>query len=184
MPSRIQQSTPCLRFYPRPAEPPTTASEVEAPFPPPRCHPNNLWVWIKRAWMNTWKDITPPSQSCLNLNIGLSPGFNLRRNLWVTSNRLRTGVGRFGSNMCQWGLRETGSCGEENQTAHHIIHHCKALRPPNFLDDLMSPGPEGVCWLGRLVGIAWWSLLIRKKNETIASCLLILRWMYLVNAKF
>jgi len=64
-----------------------------------------------------------------------------------------------------WGLRETVSCicGEENQTAHHIIYHCEALRSPNSLDDLVPPGPEGVCWLDRLVGIAWGSLLIRKK---------------------
>jgi len=65
---------------------------------------------IKRAWMNSWKDITPPSQFCLSPNIGLSPGSNLPRNLWLTLNRLRTGVGRFGSNMCQWGLGETASC--------------------------------------------------------------------------
>jgi len=37
---------------------------------------------------------------------------------------------------------------EENQTAHDVIYHCQALRPPNTLDDLVPPGPEGV----RLVG--------------------------------
>ena len=100
---------------------------------------------------------------------------NLPLYLWVTLNRLRTGVGRFGSNMCQWGLRETGSCicGEENQIAHQFVYHCEALRPPNSLDDLVSP--EGVCWLGRLVGIAWGSLLTRKKKPynswVLRSCL-------------
>ena len=97
---------------------------------------------IKRVWMNSWKDITPPSKFCLSPNIGLSPGSNnFPRNVWVTVNRLRTGVGRFVSNMSQWGLRETTSCicGEENKTAHHIIYHCEAIRPPNSLDDLVSP---------------------------------------------
>ena len=122
---------------------------------------------IKRVWMNSWKDIKPPSKFCLSPNIGLSPGSNLPRNLWVTLNRLRTGVGCFGSNICHWGLRETASCicGEENQTSHHIIYHCEALRAPNSLDDLVSPGPEGVCWLDRLVGFGWGLLLIRKKKD-------------------
>ena len=98
--------------------------------------------------MNSWKDITPPSQFCFSANISLSPGSNLPHNLWVTLVRLRTGVGRFASNMCQWELRETALCicGKENHTAHHIIYHCEALGPPNSLDDLVSPGPEGVGW--------------------------------------
>jgi len=158
MPSRIEQSTPSVRFYSGPAEPPTSTSEVESRrlFHRHAATLKASGFEIKRSWMNTWKDITPPSQFCLSPNIGLSPGSHLPRNLWVAVNRLRTGVGRFGSIMCQWGLRETASCicGEENQTAHHIIYHCEALRPPNSLDDLVSPGPEGVCWLDRLVGIA------------------------------
>ena len=68
--------------------------------------------------------------------------------------------------MCQWVLRETASCicGQKNQTAHHIVYHHKALQPPNSLDDLVPPGPEGVCWLDRLVGIAWGPLLIRTEK--------------------
>jgi len=166
MPSRIQQSTPSVRFYSRPAEPPITASEVEAPFPPPRCHLNSLWAWDQTS-MDELMEGHYTSQFCLSPNIGLSPGSNLPRNLWVTLNRLRTGVGCFGSNICHWGLRETASCicGEENQTSHHIIYHCEALRAPNSLDDLVSPGPEGVCWLDRLIGFAWGLLLIRKKKD-------------------
>jgi len=34
-------------------------------------------------------------------HIGLTPGSNFPCNLWVTLNRLRTGVGRFSSDMCQ-----------------------------------------------------------------------------------
>jgi len=62
----------------------------------------------------------------------------------VTSNRLRTGVGSFGSDMC-WcgGLRETASCiwRADKQTEHHIILRCETLRPLNVLDDLASPSP-------------------------------------------
>ena len=99
-------------------------------------------------------------------HIGLTPGSNFPCNLWVTLNRLRTGVGRFSSDMCQWGLTETASCicAEESQPAHHIIYHCEALRPPNSLDDLVSTGPEGIRRLGRLVGITWGTLLMRRKN--------------------
>jgi len=60
--------------------------------------------------MNLWKDITPLCQFCVSLNIGLSFGSYLSHNIWVTLNRLITGVGHFSSNMCQRGLRETASC--------------------------------------------------------------------------
>ena len=143
------------------------------------------FFWIERAWYpctqqfppkRVWDNRVEPGWThgrtlhlpvLLEPNIGLPPGSNLPRNLWVTLNRPRSGVGGFRSNMCQWGLWETALCicGEENQTAHHIIYHCEALRPPSSFDGLVSPGPEGVCWLGRLVGIAWGSLLIRKKKQ-------------------
>ena len=77
---------------------------------------------------------------------------------------------------CQWELRDSlVHMRGENQTAHHIIYHCEALRPPNSLDDLMSPGPDGVCWLDRLVGIAWGSLLVRKKfwRRPVICCVLL-----------
>lgn len=83
-------------------------------------------------------------------NIGFPPGSNLPRNLWVPLNRVLTGVGRFGSDICRRGLRGTASyiCREENHTAHHIIYRCEDLRPPNPLDDLASPGPAGFCLFG------------------------------------
>ena len=42
------------------------------------------------------------------------------------NNRLRTGVGRFNSNMYTWGLADSPYCtrGLELQTAQHILHHC------------------------------------------------------------
>jgi len=46
---KIFRSTPPLRFHPRPAEPTTTAPEVEAPFPPPYCPANSLWIWDQKS---------------------------------------------------------------------------------------------------------------------------------------
>ena len=50
-------------------------------------------------------------------------GMSLTRTAWVKFNRLRTGVGRFGSSMHKWGLASSANCesGARKQTADHII---------------------------------------------------------------
>jgi len=53
--------------------------------------------------------------------------------------------------------------GKYNSTPR--IHYCKALWPTNSLDGLASPGPESVCQLGKLVGIAWGLLLMWKEKH-------------------
>ena len=55
-------------------------------------------------------------------------GMSLTRTAWVKLNRLRTGVGRFGSSMHKWGLASSTKCvcGASEQTADHIIStYCK-----------------------------------------------------------
>ena len=53
-------------------------------------------------------------------------GMNLTRTVRVKLNRLRTGVGRFGSSMHKWSLASSAKCecGASEQTADHIILTC------------------------------------------------------------
>ena len=53
-------------------------------------------------------------------------GMSLTRTAWIKFNRLRTGVGRFGSFMHKWGLASLTNCecSPSEQTADHIILTC------------------------------------------------------------
>ena len=57
---------------------------------------------------------------------------SLTRTAWVKFDRLRTGVGRFGSSMHKWGLAFSAKreCGASEQTADHIILTCPKHRAP------------------------------------------------------
>ena len=94
-----------------------------------------------------------PTQFTVRPNTSLPPGANLPRREWATLNRLRTGVGRFNSNMYRWRLRQSAACicGPIEQTAHPILHECPTLRPPeDTLLDLLNPNPDKVSWLQQL----------------------------------
>lgn len=108
-------------------------------------------MWLKDAWNKWWKASTPtrlhqfvvnPDQQVL--------GSDLPRKQWSTLNRLRTGVGRFGSTMKKWGLKETGhcECGHPDQTADHVINHCPKHRPPTGLQGLITLDSPTRTWLG------------------------------------
>jgi len=77
----------------------------------------------------------------VNPAVCLPSDSELPRNLWVALNRLRNGVGRFGTYLYRWGMPDTPkcTCGAEEQSANHIIFDCNILRPPNCLEDLQSP---------------------------------------------
>ena len=64
---------------------------------------------IKEAWNEEWKQSHHPSQFQLNSNTTTPLGSDLPRKQWVTLNRLRSGVGRFGADMHRWGLSETNT---------------------------------------------------------------------------
>ena len=51
-------------------------------------------------------------------------GMSLTRTAWVKLNRLRTGVGRFGSSMHKWGLASSAKCecGASEQTEPHYFN--------------------------------------------------------------
>ena len=88
-------------------------------------------------WTNlTWDSEYSKSMSALGVYIpGVSTrpiGMSLTRRAWVKLNRLRTGVGRFGSSMHRRGLASLAKCecGASKQTADHIILACPTRRAP------------------------------------------------------
>ncbi len=85
-------------------------------------------------------------------NTALPPGAELPRKEWVSLNRLRTGVGRFGAFMYRWGLRQSAACqcGALEQTAQHLMDECPNFCSPVDLN-LCHPGPSTREWL-RLLG--------------------------------
>ena len=64
---------------------------------------------IIEAWNEECTKHQRPKQLTLILDTTAPPGSNLPRKLWVTLNRLRAGVGRFGVEMNKWGLRTSAS---------------------------------------------------------------------------
>ena len=62
------------------------------------------------------------------------------RKAWVQLNRLRTGIGKFGDSMVQWGFGDDNLCQcKEPQTAYHIVNDCKSIGPPCNPTDVDSP---------------------------------------------
>ena len=104
-----------------------------------------------QSWRTSWQQTPRPTQLAVNPDTTLPPGADLPRKVWVTLNRLRTGVGRFNANMYRWGLRPSAACtcGAKEQTAEHIIYECPTLRPPGNVDPT-TPNPTTASWLQRL----------------------------------
>ena len=75
----------------------------------------------------TWDTEYSKSMSALGVyicKVSTRPiGMSLTRTAWVKPNRLRTGVGRFGSSVHKWRLASLAKCecGASEQTADHII---------------------------------------------------------------
>ena len=57
---------------------------------------------IIEAWNEEWTKHQRPKQLTLTLDTTTPPESDLPRKLWVTLNRLRAGVGRFGEEMHKW----------------------------------------------------------------------------------
>jgi hypothetical protein len=72
-----------------------------------------------------------PEQLKVTPKTTLPPGGHLPRNVWVTLNRIRTGVGRFHGPMHKWELQPSQACecGCPYQNAKHILNDCSLLGP-------------------------------------------------------
>ena len=127
------------------------------PLPPPCCGADQLGFNILESWRVAWESATPPAQFLVTPAVCLPSGSELLRSLWVAQNRLRTGVGRFGTRLYRWGILDTPKCicGAEEQSANHIIFDCNILRSPNCLEDLRSPDINNIKWLEDLVDFVW-----------------------------
>ena len=73
----------------------------------------------------------------------------LARPAWVKLNHLRTGVGRFRSNMHKWGLAQSATCkcGAEEQAADYIILDCPLYRAPNGFGGVAVLDDATISWL-------------------------------------
>ena len=105
-------------------------------------------------WTNlTWDTEHSESISALGVYIPRVStrlvGMSLTRTAWVKLNRLRTGIGRFGSSMHEWGHASSAKCecGASEQTAKHIILTCPIHRPPRGIMGLTVLDDETRCWL-------------------------------------
>ena len=79
-------------------------------------------------------------------------GMSLTRTAWVKLNRLRTGVGRFGSFMHKWGLASSAKreCGASKQTADHVILTCPTQRVSQGIMGWTVLYDETRCWLNSI----------------------------------
>ena len=79
---------------------------------------------------NTWKENWTKNITRLHFFVAdvgpLPTGHELIRLAWVWLNRLRTGIGRFGSLMNRWALTTTAvcDCDAEKQTPEHLLYQC------------------------------------------------------------
>ena len=107
---------------------------------------------IKEAWNEEWVQSHRTSQFQINSNTAIPLGSDLPKKLWISLNRLRSGVGRFGADMHRWGLKPTPTCTcrARAQTAEHIIYECSFLRSPNTVQDLSTINDEMKNWLQHL----------------------------------
>ena len=82
-----------------------------------------------------------------------SIGMGLTRTAWVKLNRLRGGVGRFGSSMHKWGLASSAKYegGDSEQTADHFILTCPIHRAPRGIMGLTVLDDETRCWLNSVI---------------------------------
>ena len=88
----------------------------------------------------------------LTMHTTAPPGSDLSRKLWVTLNRLRAGVGKFGSEMHKWGLTTSASCacGAATHNVEYILFDCNLLRPPNTVKNLTNVTDDTKNWLQHL----------------------------------
>ena len=108
-------------------------------------------------WTNlTWGTEYSKSMSALCVyipRVSTRPiAMSLTRTAWVKLNRLRTGVGRFGSSVHKWGLAPSAKCecGARKQTVDHIISTCPTHRVPQGIMGLTVLDDETRCWLNSI----------------------------------
>ena len=105
--------------------------------------------WADHAWSNEWSKKNTRLHAFVPTTSTEPSGVTLRRNAWVKLNRLRTGVGRFRSDMHKWGLASSAACecGAAEQTADHVIRYCPLNRAPTGINGLRNLDENTTTWL-------------------------------------
>ena len=152
---------------PKPRPPTLTLSST---VQSPSSIPSKLQLQPNGA-METWLagDDIKPVQLTIPPGTNIPPGADLPRREWVTLNRLRIGVGRFGANKYRWGLRPSAAClsgAPEARTSYGLPHW----------PDQPVPGHRG------LVAAAPWSsiaagLICKKICKSLGIAILNVRVM-------
>ena len=96
--------------------------------------------WTQARWAVSWTSTTMRFHKFMPTPSNSGQGVGVSRRAWTRLNRLRTGVGRFGANMLQWGLSTSDSCDYGSvQTAHHITSgRCPIYCPPEGMNGLID----------------------------------------------
>jgi len=109
------------------------------------------------SWRAAWESATPPAQFLVTPAVCLPSGSELPHSLWEALNRLRTGLGCFGTCLYRWDILDTPKsiCANAEQSANQIIFDCNILCAPNCLEDLRSSDIKNTKWLKNLVDFVW-----------------------------
>lgn len=93
---------------------------------------------ISTEWQRQWDAQMLTSGANVSDPNKEPPGFNDQRKIFVTLNRIRTGVGRCNYNLCKWGYQTSAccDCGAPAQTVAHIVKECPRRRFSGTMDDL------------------------------------------------
>ena len=108
--------------------------------------------WTNTKWNMEYSERTTGLHAFIPRVSTRPLGMSLPRAAWVRLNRLRSGVGRFGSSMYKWGFAPLPNCecGANEQTADHIISLCPTHRAPRGMFGLTVLDNETRCWLNSL----------------------------------
>ena len=109
----------------------------------------NAAQWADHTWSADWQSSSTRLHAFVPDASTKPAGMTLPRPSWVRLNRLRTGVGRYRSNMHKWGLADSAACdcGADEQTADHIILDCPIYRAPSGIQGLKNLDEETITWL-------------------------------------
>ena len=89
-------------------------------------HGNTNRVWAEGSWETRWDITRCRLRTFIHTPSNKPIGHDLARHSLVCLNRIRTGYGRFKSNMNRMGLSPSASCecGATDHTAQHIASEC------------------------------------------------------------
>lgn len=104
---------------------------------------------VSQKWKEVWQNSSPTNSYLVTDPNKRVDGFDLPRRLWTSLNRFRTGHGRCGASLYQWGYKDVSACdcGNPMQTMQHLVQECTLRRFPGGLSELHLVTPRAVEWL-------------------------------------